>query len=267
MSNRGTSSCSSSSEPSCITTTDDKKQVKYHSDEEVILATTRPKKRSGRRVFRETRHPVYRGVRARDNNKWVCEMRVPNTINSKIWLGTYPTPQMAARAHDLASLTLRGTSACLNFADSAWRLTLPESTDAVEIRKAAMKAAELIAAEDEINKQRDQQCVNEDPSNYEGTSTMNVEQLVSTSETEEMHDLILNIANEPLMSPPMSPPHSTRDYASDYLADMDIFDTQVNQTRMGKGHKGTTIIGTTLFFTKCYILMSNRVVLRPQIQN
>ncbi|KAK4752186.1 hypothetical protein SAY87_020984 [Trapa incisa] len=40
------------------------------SDEEVILlASSRPKKRAGRRVFKETRHPVYRGVRRRNKDK------------------------------------------------------------------------------------------------------------------------------------------------------------------------------------------------------
>ncbi|KAJ4713025.1 Dehydration-responsive element binding factor [Melia azedarach] len=112
-----------------------------HSDEEVILASSRPKKRAGRRVFKETRHPIFRGVRRRNNNKWVCELREPNK-KSRIWLGTYPTPEMAARAHDVAALALRGKSACLNYADSAWRLPLPASKDAIDIRKAAAEAAE-----------------------------------------------------------------------------------------------------------------------------
>lgn len=112
-----------------------------HSDEEVILASSRPKKRAGRRVFKETRHPVYRGVRRRNNNKWVCELREPNK-KSRIWLGTYPTADMAARAHDVAAIALRGKAACLNFADSAWRLPVPASLDAKDIRAAAAEAAE-----------------------------------------------------------------------------------------------------------------------------
>ena len=116
------------------------------SDEEVILAASRPKKRAGRRVFKETRHPVYRGVRRRNNDKWVCELREPGT-QTRIWLGTYPTPEMAARAHDVAALALRGKSACLNFADSAWRLPAPASTDAKDIRRAAAEAAEAFRPE------------------------------------------------------------------------------------------------------------------------
>lgn len=112
-----------------------------HSDEEVILASSRPKKRAGRRVFKETRHPVYSGVRRRNNNKWVCEVREPNK-KTRIWLGTYPTAEMAARAHDVAALALRGKQACLNFADSAWRLPVPASKDQLDIRRAAAEAAE-----------------------------------------------------------------------------------------------------------------------------
>ncbi|CAN1186256.1 Dehydration-responsive element-binding protein 1F [Linum perenne] len=106
------------------------------------LAAENPKKKAGRRVFRETRHPVYRGVRKRNGDKWVCELRKPQG-KTRVWLGTYPTAEMAARAHDVAALTFRGKSACLNFADSAWRLPLPTSNDSKDVRLAAGRAAEM----------------------------------------------------------------------------------------------------------------------------
>lgn len=111
------------------------------SDEEaVLLASSRRKKRAGRRVYKETRHPVYHGVRRRNKDKWVSELRAPNK-KTRLWLGTYPTAEMAARAHDVASMVLRGKRACLNFADSARRLQLPASADAADIRRAAAEAA------------------------------------------------------------------------------------------------------------------------------
>ncbi|PPD76397.1 hypothetical protein GOBAR_DD26670 [Gossypium barbadense] len=111
------------------------------SDDYVMLASSYPKRRAGRKKFRETRHPVYRGVRRRNPGKWVSEVREPNK-KSRIWLGTFPKADMAARAHDVAAIALRGKSACLNFADSAWKLPVPASSDPKDIQKTVAEVAE-----------------------------------------------------------------------------------------------------------------------------
>ncbi|KAJ0964126.1 hypothetical protein J5N97_029248 [Dioscorea zingiberensis] len=114
------------------------------------ISSAPPKRRAGRTKFRETRHPIYKGVRrrGRGEGRWVCEVREPNK-KSRIWLGTYATAEMAARAHDVAAIALRGRSACLNFADSARLLPAPLSASPRSIRAAAAKAAQAFGRGEE----------------------------------------------------------------------------------------------------------------------
>lgn len=103
------------------------------------------KRPAGRTKFRETRHPVFRGVRRRGAAcRWVCEVRVPGKRGARLWLGTYVTAEAAARAHDAAMLALAGAgAACLNFADSAQLLAVPASYRSLDdVRLAVVEAVE-----------------------------------------------------------------------------------------------------------------------------
>ncbi|MCL7047175.1 hypothetical protein MKW94_009783 [Papaver nudicaule] len=175
------------------------------------------------------KHPVYRGIRCR-SGKWVSEVREPRKT-TRIWLGTFQTPEMAAIAYDVAALALKGINdAVLNFPNSVSSYPVPASSSPSDIRAAATAAAAASVASSNLERIISSQSTGQDDIKEDGLTDIKKDeaagpsvdtmtddanrnenendQFIDEEEIFNMPKLLLNMAEGMLVSPPriISPP-------------------------------------------------------------
>ncbi|XVF54061.1 hypothetical protein PTKIN_Ptkin05aG0151000 [Pterospermum kingtungense] len=166
-----------------------------------------PKTRPGSR-----RHSSYRGIRSR-RGKWVSEIREPGKT-TRIWLGTYLTPEMAAAAYDVAVIALKGPDTDLNFPDTIHSYPKVASTSAADIQAAAASAAASMlpkpytSGSSKDSKQYEGKAENEGTPSSTCMESGSPQDYIDEEELLNYPNLVLDMAGGMLVSPPRinSPP-------------------------------------------------------------